>query len=719
MYNRSLVPIVAFALASPLQAEGPANADSVLAEIIVSAQRREENLQSVPISITAFSEERLYKSGVETTVDLQYSTPSFVFTTNSAFGQPYIRGVGSDLFIPAADASVATFVDDVYQTRSSQAVQDFYDVERVEVVKGPQGTLFGRNASGGAVSIITRKPEKQFHAGFGLLVGNFDKRRVTGVLNTPVVDDKVLFRVAGLYGKRDGFTDNIFLGDDLDDESVWSIRSHLSFLISDGAELTLSGDYTQEDSTRSLAAHFDVGGGSSIASQSGGTTPTDNRKVSINEDNFLDLEAWGLSAKLNIDFAWASITSITAYRQNELEELLDLDVTELDFASNQPRQTSETLTQEVRITSDTGSDFEWVGGVFYLTEDAFQTLDLELDFPIPGFGIRDRPSGDVKTTAYGIFFNGKYHFNERWAFAAGMRYNYDDREQDYLELVNLLADGSELARIELDQHEDFDAVTPKIVVEYTSSAETLFYGSASRGYKAGGFNSNTFQPAPFDPEKLWAYELGVKSTLAHGRVRLNAAAFYYDYQDLQLLTIPPGSPPGTFQVVINAAESTVTGLEADILAAPADHLELNFSFSLLDAKFDEFLALNPNDVASGEVDRGGERMPRAPKFAVNLGAQYGSKISTGRVVLRGEYRYQDDIFLDPFQDPLVAQEGYSIVNARLTYEHGDGKWRISAFGRNLADKDFLQSAIRVDGLFGNLQFFGPPRTFGLQFDYGL
>ncbi|MCI0420492.1 MAG: TonB-dependent receptor, partial [Acidobacteria bacterium] len=286
-------------------------------------------------------------------------------------------------------------------------------------------------------------------------------------------------------------------------------------------------------------------------------------------------------------------------------------------------------------------------------------------------------------------------------------------------LVNLLADGSELARIELDQHADFDAVTPKIVVEYTSSAETLFYGSASRGYKAGGFNSNTFQPAPFDPEDLWAYELGVKATLADGRIRLNAAAFYYDYRDLQLNTIPPGSPPGTFQVVINAAKSTVTGLEAEILAAPDDNLELNFSFSLLDAKFDEFLALNPNDVASGEVDRGGKRMPRAPEFSVNLGAQYGFNVSTGRVILRGEYRYQDDIFLDPFQDPLVAQKGYSIVNARLTYEHGDGKWRISAFGRNLANKDFLQSDIRVDGLFGNLQFFGPPRIFGLQFDYGL
>lgn len=694
--------------------EASADTDKVLGTVTVTAQKRSESIQSVPITMNAYSGADLLNSGVENTIDLQVKEPSLVFTTNAAFGQPYLRGVGSDLFTPGAESSIATFVDDVYQSRTVSALQDFFDVERVDVVKGPQGVLFGRNAVGGAINVYSQKPTDTFGGYLSGTYGNFDKIRLEGALNVPLAEDVASWRIAGLISERDGYVDNVFTGGDVDDEGLVAFRSHLDLSLSPNFDVLLSVYHSNEDSSRSLAARVDTSSGLAIADGFGATRPADPFEVALNEDSSIDIETTGFAATADWDLGPVGLKSITSYRETDTAITLDLDASELDFASNQPTQQSETFSQEFQLVSQGESNFEWVLGAFVLQEDATQFLDVNLNFPaVTGAptDLRDQPGGDVETTSFGVFGNAKWQFTDAWAINLGLRYNYDERSLDFLETVSLLSNGLVVAEIPFQLEDDYSEWTPRVVLEYTPQDDLLLYASASRGYKAGGFNTNIAQPEGFEPETLWAYEAGVKSTFANGRARVNSAIFHYDYQDLQLNTIPPGSPAGTFQIVINAAEASITGWEGDAAFLITDNFEVNAGFQILDAEFDEFSALNPNDVASGEVDRSGGRLPRAPETSINLGAQYTLQVNNRDLTLRGDYRYESDQFLDIFQDDAVMRDANSIFNARASYELTDNV-SLALWGRNLTDEEVVQSSLRVDGLFGTIQFFSPPRTYG-------
>lgn len=723
--KKNIALVVQLVLGMAVVLATTANAQSKpLEEIVVTTQKRAESVQDVPIAINAYSGASLERSGVENTLDLQVIEPSLVFTTNAAFGQPYLRGVGTDLFTPGAESSIATFVDDVYQSRTASSIQDFLDVERVEVVKGPQGVLFGRNAVGGAINIYTNRPQAEVGGKVAFTLGNFNKQRVEGVFNTPVVDDTLLLRAAFLHSERDGYTKNVFNGSEIDDEDLFSGRVHLLYQPSDDFDILLSANYSREDSSRNVANRVDTSEGAAIADSFGAVRPDDVFEVSINEEPKVDLIARGFSAEANWNLDGLFLKSISSYRETDLSLLLDLDSSQLDFASNAPVQTSETYTQEFQVGSSNDSNLSWVGGVYYLNEEASQQLNVALDFPaVTGApsDFLDSPGGTVKTESIGVFLNGKYQLADDLALSAGIRYNYDKRELDFLETLRVLSTGALIVppgEISFQDDESYSEWTPRAVLEYTPADDLLFYASVSRGYKAGGFNTNIAQPEGFDPETLWAYELGNKATLYNGQVRLNTALFYYDYSDLQLNTIPPGSPVGTFQIVINAAEAKIKGFEADVAIAATEKLEINFGLSLLDAEFDEFSALNPNDVASGETDRSGQRMPRAPEVSLNVGAQYTWRAENGDLALRADYRYESDQFLDAFADDAVQRDSNSIFNARFSYD-SDEDWKVSVWGRNLTDEEVVQSSLRVDGLFGTIQFYAPPRTYGatMEFEY--
>ena len=687
--------------------------------ITVTAQKREENIQDVPIAINSYTGARLVDSGIENTIDLQVVEPSLVFTTNAAFGQPYLRGVGTDLFTPGAESSIATFVDDIYQSRTISALQDFYDVQRVDVVKGPQGVLFGRNAVGGAINVYSNKPTDELEGYFSGTIGNFSKTRVEGALNVPL-SDGVAWRIAGLISNRDGYTDNIFTGGDVDDEDYYSLRTHLDIALSDDAGLLITGNYSNEDSSRSIGSRVDTSEGLAIADMFGAIRPSDVFEVALNEDNSVDIETYSLAATLDWNLGDVALKSITAYRETDAAMLLDLDASQLDFASNEPMQDSETFSQELQLISQADSSLEWILGLYYLQEDASQQLNLSFNFPMlsgvpasqqPPNDTHIQPDGSVDTTSIGVFGNAKYWLSDAWAISAGLRYNYDERDLDFLQTVSSLSTGNVLAASPLVLSDSYEEVTPRVVVEYSTAEDTLLYFSASRGYKAGGFNTNVFQPEGFEPELLWAYEAGIKSIFWDGRARVNSAFFYYDYKNLQLNTIPPGSPVGTFQIVINAAQATIQGWEADALFAATDNLELNIGIQLLDARFDSFVATNPNDVAAGEVDRSGDRLPRAPETSINLGARYAWLVNDREMTLRADYRYESAQFLDIFEDDAVRRGSNSTINAHLSYDFSDNM-SLSLWGRNLTNEETVQSSLRVDGLFGTIQFLAPPRTYG-------
>ncbi|MCG7531108.1 TonB-dependent receptor [Psychrobium sp. MM17-31] len=683
--------------------------------ISVTAQKRVESVQDIPIAITAFSGDRLVESGIENSLDLQMIDPALVITTNTVAAQPYLRGVGTDIFTPGAESSIATFVDDVYVSRTTSALQDFLDIERVDVVKGPQGVLFGRNAVGGAINVYSNKPTEDLEAKLSATIGNFNKRRLEGMVNVPLVEDKVFWRFAALSSQRDGYSHNLHTGKDVDDDDVFSFRTHLRVDVTDDFTLTFSANHTKEDSTRNLAIHVDDYG-ISPASAADKRIVKDKHDVSLNEDSYLDSEISGYSMTANVDFDSVSFKSITAYRESDVVEHLDLDGTELNYLSNTPMFTSEVLTQEFQLVSNTGGDLDWVVGAFFLSEEATQQLNIALKFVPDAFKIQ--PDGLVETDAYALFGNVKYHINDEWAISGGIRYNNDERKIDFVQNSVLLADNSIIDGQTLahTNSKKFNSTTPRLVVEYTPEQDLMFYGSASRGYKAGGFNTNVYQEESFAPEYVWAYEAGMKSTIWDGSARINGAAFYYDYTDMQLNSIPPGSSTGTFQVVYNAAAATVQGIELNTTFVPNDDWEYGINLQLLDAQFDDFVAENPNEPAAGEVNRSGERMPRAPEVSLSFTSKYIWLIGERALTWHVDARYESDQYLDVFQDDLVQRDSNVVINTRLNYEINDDM-TVSAWVRNLTDEEVVQSSIRADNLIGTANFYAPPRTFGLTLDW--
>jgi iron complex outermembrane receptor protein len=691
----------------------PALAQERLEEVIVTAERREVDIQKTPLSIVALSGDDLDSSTIQSTIDLQYRTTGFVFKTNTVLGQPYIRGVGSDIISAAADASVATFVDDVYQTRATASIVEFYDLDRVELIKGPQSTLFGRNVTGGAVRLFSKRPQPEFEASGDLLYGNYDRLRLRGMVNVPLAGDKAIVRLSGIKAQRDGYTDNVLTGRDLDNEDFWSARAQLLLAPSEDLELLVMADYTDEDSTRTLGNYPSTDCCVNLGILFGGIVPDDPREVTHDVDDFAKAEARGVSGKITWDAGPVTVTSITAYRKTEFEEALDLDATNVPAVSNSPEEESKTFTQDIQLASNGDDRFQWVAGVFYLDEAAFQQLDIQL----PIFSAYSRPAGDIDTEAYAVYGQGSYDLTDRWRMTLGLRYSHEERSQDFTQTISdpLGAVTGVPGTVELasSDADEWDSWTPKLGVEWFGSDDLMVYGSIAKGFKAGGLNSNALQPA-FDPESLWAYEVGFKSTVWDGRARFNMSAFWYDYSDIQLLTLAPDAPVGAFPIVVNAAEATIKGIEADVTAQLTRGFSVDAAVTLLNAEYDEFTSIDPNRPAD-DPDREGDPLQQAPETSTNLGLQYDWDFARGaRLTARAEWRYVSEVFFNAFSDPVVRQGGYSLYNARIGYEAPDNRWYVAIFGRNLGDKLYAQTKVRQDPLVGNLNVWGAPRTYGIE-----
>ena len=682
-----------------------------LEEIIVTASKRAENAQSVPISINHYNGDSLLGSGLNDIQNLQLLDPSLIFTTNTAFGQPFLRGVGSEIFSPGAEASVAVFVDDVYQSRSVSANQELFDVEQVSVVKGPQGALFGRNAVGGAINIRNKKPSDDTEAELGLSYGNFNALRIDGAINSPIIEQTLNLRLSGLYNKRGGFSENIQTGNGVNDADLMALRVQADWNISANASLLISGHYSTEDSTRNIVPRVNVDTGLSIADLFGAVRPEDTFQLAHNDDGSLNLDSIGVSANLKIDLGNVLLRSISGYRETDLELAVDLDASSLPFANSDGRQISDSFTQEIQLLSNREDKFEWVVGGFYLHEDASQGVNNRLNFPVGPPNILDQVGGNVVTDSFGLFGNLKYDLTDKLIGQVGLRYNTDKRVLDFSQTTTLFDLPLTIPAANQDE-QSFDAFTPRFVLEYKPSDQNLLYASVSRGYKAGGFNTNVNQ-APFDPESLWAYEIGYKNTLWNDRARLNAAAFVYGYSGLQLLTLPPGAPAGTLQSVINAAAASIKGLEGEIVFVATDNFIVNVSAAFLDAEFKDFVSTNPNAPDLGEVDRRGARLPRAPEIGLNAGLQFATNFLDRDLIFHTDFRYESAQFLDIFQDSSVRRDDNISLNSHITYQVIDDA-SLNFWVRNVTNEETVASALRVDGLFGTLEYFLPPRTYGIS-----
>lgn len=676
--------------------------------MIVTPEWRPVDLQTVPKTINALSGGLLDSMGIHDTIDLQNAVPGFSFKTNSVLGQPYLRGVGSDFISAGAESSVATFADGAYLPRAFDSIVDLFDIERVEVLKGPQSVHLGRNVVGGAVSIHSVEPGRDADGYVDVRMGSYAERRLRAATNVPLPKDTLALRIAGSTAKRDGYVDNVYSGADENDEDFSALRVKLAYEPSEALSVAFTTERHSEDSTRATGTK-PLGIGSNGGIALGGYVPSEPREIAENILPFIDVDG----VRHGVRVAWQregyAVLATTAYISTNVALALDLDSTDAAFASNHPTATSRSWQQEVRLVSTAAGAWSWTAGTFLLDERANQTLDVRL----PQASSRTVTDADVDTRSYAVFGDGAYRFDERWRARLGLRFTRDARAIDLVRTAFNPANPPQLTQA---QHGRWSGTTPEFGIEFTPSDRRLWYGSVARGYKAGGFNTSTIQAA-FAPEDLVAYEAGLKTTLRDRPVRVNAALFYYDYEDLQLNTPPTGAPVGTFPRVINAAEAMVRGADVEVLLRPLERdFTLSVNATLLDAVFDEFVSVDPNNPAV-DPNRDGNRMPQAPQLSANVRAEYAWSFAAGVLVLGGEYRRQSDVYFNIYEDPALRQPSYGVVNASLEFRSASGDWYAALTGRNLTDELYAQTLLRNDPLGGVKALWAAPRTVGITVGY--
>jgi iron complex outermembrane receptor protein len=693
-----------------------------LEEIIVTAERRAAGLQNVAGSVTALNSQALESAGVRNTSELQLRTPGLLISSNGTYGQPYLRGVGSDIINPGADSPIAVFIDGAYQARQAAALTDLYDVERVEILKGPQGTLYGRNASGGAIQLITHDPVPTPDAALEVDVGSSDTRAVRAMANLPLNDAWAL-RLAGMVSRRDGYTRNVFNDTRLNDEDVTGLRAKLAYRSRGSFSAVVTAEHTNEGDSRNGANKvldtprlpLPV---RDLAARFGYTPPdipADPLVVRYDFQPDVQQEQWRFNVTARWQLGDLEISSISGYTRLIDDVVNDLDGTEVSFSYDREAGYSRAFTQTVQAGSTGAQPFEWIGGVELFEEHGGQHFDARLPLfgppapaPVPGFIWQST----LQTRAAAAFVDGRLTLSDHWTLSAGVRYSRERKEADFLQTIidplgELTGDSGTTFKPARPQR-TFDAWTPKLRIEYRPAASLLIYASATRGFKSGGFNLMNVGEV-FQPEKIWSLEGGLKATWLDSRLRTNAALFTYDYRDLQVNQFS-----GVTNLVTNAATSRIRGLEMELAAKPASWAQVDLAAALLDASYSRYLMLDANDPRS-TLDLSGNRMPRAPRVTLLAGIESNVAMGTfGRLNVRAEARYQSLTYFDQLDTPQLAQGGYTIVNARAAFVPARQRWSIALYGANLTNRIYRQGVVRVDNVLGTMANFGAPRTYGIR-----
>ena len=692
----------ALLLAPLLAAGGAVYGESVLEEIVVTAQKREENLYEVPISVSAFSDDKLEQAIIDDVADLGRFAPSLTANNVSAGGSNiFMRGVGNEIIAVGADSSVAIYIDGVYTPRFTTALNNFVDVERVELVKGPQGTLYGRNATGGAINIVTKQPSAEASFKSDVEISNYSGRKVRAA-GGGAISDTLFGRMALVYNNKHNYSYNPVFDERLDVEDMFAANASLKWQPSDRFEALLRYDHLKDDalgvvSTRVLAP------GAGHAGLVFDPDPFVNGSDFRVSDSNNEMESRGFNASLTWDFGNFRITSLSAWKHFESDLDYDADGTERPLLSVVPvsEEESRTLSEELRIEYTGDGPWEWMAGFFYFDEDARQDLNLEL----LGGVLALVPLSDRDVEAWALFGELSFNPTERLKLTVGLRYS--DETKDHVTILNgvMLPDSSGKA--------SWDAFTPKFTVGYDLSEDLFVYATASRGFKSGGFNSVSNSPV-FDPEYLWNYEAGLKGTAADGRVRGAVTGFIYDYTDIQVRIYPEVT--GAPIPIDNASKAEVKGLEVEGSLMPFDNFQLDLSIAYIDGSYKDYITANPN-AGNALQDLSGNRMIHSPRIKANIGAEYVLDLGgAGSLALRGEYIHSGKIYFDQFNVDQTKQASYDLWNAYLTYTSPDARWTVAAWGKNLDDEVYVLQ-IYPSGLLGMRGLLAPPRTYGIRVGY--
>lgn len=670
-----------------------------LAEIVVTAQKRSQNLQEVPIAITAVNEADIARLNATDLKDLQLATPSLVIAGNNATQLSFgIRGIADRSRNAGYDNRVGVYVDGVWVGRSAASNQSALDVASVEILRGPQGTLFGKNTVAGAINITTRRPEQDFAAFIETEIGNYDLRRVRATANAPFGGGAAA-KVTAALTRRDGFTTNVFNGLGYDEKDDFAIRGQVLLPLGESTELYLSGDHFESD-FRGLS-------GERVADAAAPRI----HQVSMDGLQDYKIHLQGGSAQLAHEFGDGHmLTSISAYRR-ELSELADFDE---DFTSapvgfSTQRQLSRHFSQELRLSSPSGKRFDYVLGLYYLDQkidghgDA-RVLARALNPALPATFVSAVHDEVVNGSSFAAFAHGSFRLIDRLQLTAGIRYTHEKKAIDYdiADTSGLFTTGS------ANLQRSTDDFSPTASLNWFVNDDVMAYIKYAKGFKSGGYNADLIRVLsglPFGDEKVDSFEAGLKTTLFDDHVRFNLAAYQAKYDDFQVFSFVQLPTGGTVLTATNAGKVTTRGVEIDMQAQATDWLTLFAAYGYNDAKFDSF-----KDGGGAGIDFDGNRPSESPKHMLNLGAEFRWHAGPGDFVAQFDYSYRSSYFSNPDNRPVNLNQSLELVNLRAGYDAD--RWSLFIWSKNLLDIE--QQIYNTRSFLGvGRASFTDPQTYGV------
>ncbi|NIB41640.1 TonB-dependent receptor [Pseudomaricurvus alkylphenolicus] len=706
-----------------------------LEEVVVTAQKRAQDMQDVPIAVTAMSAEMIKQAGISDMKGIAVRTPGFSMGSfNPAQPQMFIRGIGSNGDgAGGGEQSVALFLDGVYINRSAGAGTELYDLESIEVLRGPQGTLWGKNAIAGAINLTSKRPSEELEASLEVGAGNYGLQSYRGMVTGPLAEN-INGKISFSRKNRDAYVDSVIDPDiETGDLDSGNVRAQVLVTPQDNLELLLTLDYGTDERSGSAVVPAGDQGLVGMFLQSPALPQTGFHENYLEDAGRTHVDAKGISLQVDWDNDFGTLTSLTAWREsatamNQISLGTGITAFPVLTIDNFVKENSEMLSQEFRLAGEQG-DLNWQAGIYYnnektnRTEGGAFTTAVDLGALFTGGGVV--PLGTTialpddfsiqgnETTSVAIFGQGTYSLTEDLDLTLGVRYTREEKD-----FTNVGTGGAGLYVLEsydVAVSETWTAPTYKLVVNYHVNDDTMVYLSAASGFKSGGFDgtASTGEGAatPFDEEQALNLELGFKSMLLDRRLRLNGALFNTQYEDLQILqTFPNGSPVPPLQTK-NAGEAVSQGIELEATLALTENLQLSATYAYLDTEYTQLDGnLEPHE---------GNKLRNAPKHAYSLAALYDWDLeSGGSVNARAEYVAKDQAYQDVQNVDYAAIPAYRVTNLRLTYVSPEEHWEVAGWINNAFDEEYYLHNYAL-APFGAFHIPAMPRTVGVTATWNL
>ncbi len=720
-----VLPLLVLVVTLPVQS-------AVIEEVVVTAQKREQNAQDVGIAINALTGEQMEQLGYTNAQQVTAMAPGVqtVQPNGEANYAIAIRGVANSDFTTNVESPVAVYLDEVYISQMSGTGFMLFDMERVEILKGPQGTLYGRNATGGLAHYVTKKPSEEFDGYARVTAGSEDQIKFEGAIGG-ALSDTLMARLSVSTNDHDPYVKNR-IGKDLNDGNEQAARLQLLWAPTDNFDLLLNARMMDQDIDTGFFEHVtSVVEGQltpSLVNPVLGYIDTDGDVWAGDYDapGFNDLETRGYTATINWDFENFTLTSITDFSTVERDYIEDSDASPAPVFNFFLTTDAEQFSQEVRLTGDT-DNMHWVAGFYYLDLEIDDSNGAETEPFIDPLGDTPAVSGldnpyEMTTESYSVFGQVEIDLNDAWTLIAGARWIRDEKDHEYF--VNAvdfipgtkLRNGNPNILAQLASYSgdrDDDEIAVRLGLNWDINDDTMVYFSYNRGVKSGGFNAPVFPLSPpldytddvmsFDPEQLDAYEVGFKSRLNDGLLQINGAYYYYDYQDYQAFQIV-----GIDTITTNA-DADSSGGELELLASPVEGLDIMLGVAYNDIDVD--LGFGPETTSV-----------QSPEWNVNALIRYEFKLWGGMVALQYDVHHRSEHYFSLTRAETVTEDGYEVQNASIMYTSGDEKWSVQAWMQNLTEEEYLVQTFDLSGpsVFGMTeQYYGRPRWSGVTFTYNL